>query len=754
MSIIESVFEFFVEEAAEHLGVLEEGLLQLEKDPSLAGGVIDSLFRAAHTLKGSANLVNVTDVGTIAHRLEDLLEAIRDGEETLTRARVDAMLYALDQMRELLHLRNSGESVPDTLVSDALSRMAQADISLNDDEPSGAVGEVTDNAAVESLPAESYVGSERRNPSRRMEEAGVVRVSMDKIESLMGLVGEFTVTKNHLLDRLPIMERMKGEVDFAGQRLLKEVTAFSERYDYTLPAQNADENDEAFDELEFDRYDELNLFSRKLREITDDIEEALKEMSGFFKVFSQDVFSLDRMTDEMKEQISAARTVQAGQLFQRFNRSIRDLAQDLGKPVELCISGGETAIDRVIYDGLFDPLLHIVRNSFAHGIESTEERIAQGKPEQATIWLKAERRGNTVEVVIEDDGRGIDLERVRERGIEKGFIGAGDQVSDQDLIQLIFRPGFSTTAEADSESGRGVGMNVVMDRLSSLNGTIDVWTEKGRGSRFRLRLPLSLVIVNVIQFTCCQQKLVIPSALVDEIVDLEYEARNSSGSKFEGIQKIGLANLLKLPTCTDEPSYGIVTQSEGTPIMLLVDMVVGQEDTVIKPFGTFLGELPYFSGSSLAGDGTMRLVVNPARMKHQRLDVAEVVAPPVEAPLSVPKVLVVDDSLSVRKFASMLLKANGFSVITAVNGQDALDKLEGENVFSIISDLEMPIMHGYELLRELQRKEVGIPVAVLTSRAGDQHRKEALSLGASDYLVKPFDEEGLISVVSRHQAMV
>ena len=776
MSIIDSVFSFFVEEAEEHLGILEEGLLTLEKDSSLAADLIEPLFRSAHTLKGSANLVNVTNVGSIAHRLEDLLESIRDGEVIMTRGRADAMLFALDQMRELIHLRKSGEEAPEELVTEALSRMAQAEIQAADEEAAAIADEAqeesseetSDELLAEASEAEesesvdevdeedpkSYVGSERRKPTRRIEE-GVVRVGMDKIESLMGLVGEFTVTKNHLLDRLPVLERMKGEVEFAGQRLLKEVTGFSERYDYTMPAQNAASGDDAFDELEFDRYDELNLFSRKLREITDDIEEALKEMSGFFHVFSQDVFSLDRMTDEMKEQISAARTVQAGQLFQRFNRSIRDISRETNKPVELCISGGETAIDRVVYDGLFDPLLHIVRNSFAHGIEPAEERAASGKPELATIWLKAERRGNTVEIVIEDDGRGIDLERVRERGLEKGFISDTDDVSEQDLIQLIFRPGFSTNVEADSVSGRGVGMNVVMDRLASLNGTIDVWTEKGKGSRFRLRLPLSLVIVNVIQFTCCQQRLVIPSALVNEIVDLEYEARNNSEGKYEHIQRVDLANLLKLPACDRIPAFGIVTQSEGTPIMLVVDTVLGQEDTVIKPFGSFLEDLPYFSGSSLAGDGSMRLVVNPARMKHQSTEVADVRKQPIAAEPQVPKVLVVDDSLSVRKFASMLLKANGFSVITAVNGQDALDKLgEGANVFSIITDLEMPIMHGYELLRELRRKGIEVPVAVLTSRAGDQHRNEALSLGASDYLLKPFDEDGLIGVVSRHQAMV
>lgn len=749
MSVLDNVFGFFVEEATDHLGTLEEGLLRLEKDPALANELIEPLFRTAHTLKGAANLVQVVDVGAVAHRLEDLLEAIREGEQSLTFARVDAMLFALDQMREIIHLRKSGEEVPEDLVMNALSRMAEADRSVEDAAPVAA--EELESTEI----AEPFVESERRNPARRAEEAGVVRVGMDQIESLMGLVGEFTVVKNHLLDRLPVLERMQDEIDFAGKRLLKEVTSFSERYDYTLPAQSSDGGDDPFDELEFDRYDELNLFSRKLREITDDIEEALKETTGFFKVFSRDISSLDRMTDEMKEQISAARTVQAGQLFQRFSRAIRDLSQEQGSAVDLRITGGETTIDRVIYDGLFDPLLHIIRNSFAHGIEPRQERLDKGKAAQAIISLKAERRGNTVEISIEDDGRGIDLTRVRERALEKGFISAEDDLSEQDLLHLIFRPGFSTTISADSESGRGVGMNVVMDRLARLNGTIDVWTEAGQGTRFRLRLPLSLVIVNVIQFVCCQQRLVMPSALVAEIIDLQHEAgRDAFADKYGSIQRIDLASLLKLPDPQGAPTFGIITQSEGTPIMLLVDKVLGQEDTVIKPFGAFLGGMPHISGSSLAGDGSMRLVINPARMRCRQADAADKVIAPVASVSSSPKVLVVDDSLSVRKYAEMLLNTNGFTAVTAVNGQDALEKLADESFFSIITDLEMPIMHGYDLLRELQSKGGEVPVAVLTSRAGDQHRREALSLGATDYLVKPFDDEELLAVVNRHQAMV
>ncbi|MBW6509430.1 MAG: response regulator [Desulfuromonadales bacterium] len=756
MSVIDQVFGFFLEEAQDHLGILESGLLALENDPAVVSTWIDQMFRAAHSLKGSANLVKVTDVGSIAHCMEDLLEKVRDGNLELNRPHIDAMLFALDSMQEIINRRKDKLDLPPDLVSTTLSRLAAADIA---EPPAPTTGPDHHSKLEEPIPAadrraegESYWGIERREWPRRGEKDGVVRVGMDKIDALVDLVGEFTVTKNHLMNRVPVLEALHNEISLAGQRLIKEVTEFSERYDYTMPTSGNTVAAAGFTELEFDRYDDLNLFSRKMREITNDMEEALREMTAFFAVFSRDVGSLHRNNEDMKERISAARTIAVSELFQRFNRTIRDLAEEVGKPVDLFISGGETPIDRVIFDRLFDPVLHIVRNSFAHGIEPVKERLAQGKPERAQIWMKAERRGNTVDISVEDDGRGINIAGIRARAIDKGIISAGDKLSDQQLVQLIFRPGFSTATVTDKVSGRGVGMNVVMDRLAGLNGTIDVWTEAGKGTRFQMRLPLSLVIVNVVRFDCGQQTMVIPTALVDEIVDLA--GPTGKDDSHDRCQRIDLANLLQLQLDTAAPpGLGIVTQSEGAPVMLLVDAIHGQEDTVIKPFGSFLEELVYFSGTSLAGDGSMRLVVNPARMRHPDLRIAGVsLAPTISTPV-VPKVLIVDDSLSVRKYASMILNNHGYQVLTAVNGEDALDKLDTEDIFSIITDLEMPLMHGYDLLREIRRRGLNIPVAVLTSRAGEQHRKEAIQLGATDYLVKPFDEEDLLDVIRKHKKL-
>ncbi len=769
----DSVFSFFVEEAAEHIIVLEAGLLEMETHGSASSEDMESLFRAAHTLKGSASLVKVTSVATIAHRMEDLFEAVRDGTLHVNPLQIDALLFSLDQIQDLIRHRVEGLEEPSDAVERALQRLDSAE-NCKGEMPETQESPRREGLALKEALLETnddpdnpdqpgFIGSERRGLGRRVEETTAgIRVGAEKIEALMGLVGEVTVIKNHLIDQFSQVERMREEIEFVGQRLLREVTQFSDRYDYTLPTQAELQNQTEigdFQELEFDRYDDLNLFSRKLREITNDVGEGLRGLSDFFNAFGRDVSSLDRMTDEIKERISEVRTVPAGTLFQRFNRSVRDMARGLDMDVELFVLGGGTLIDRVVYDGLFDPLLHIVRNSFAHGIESASERKKQGKSETASIWLSAERRGNTVEISVKDDGRGIDLVGVRKRAIEKGFITTEDRLSERELIQMIFRSGFSTTAEADATSGRGVGMNVVMDRLASLSGTIDVETVKGEGSTFRLRLPLSLVIVNIIRFEVAGQMFVLPSALVNEILDLEFEQRKrlKEDNTEDPPEQIDLRELFNLPRGDEPAGYGILTQSEGVPVLLLVDKVLGQEDTVIKPFGSFLRELPYFSGTSLAGDGGMRLVINPARMKYRETEGRDLSTVTHSAPVKTqdaPVVLIVDDSLSVRKYASMLLSGKGLRILTAADGLEALALLEKETVDSIITDLEMPQMHGYELLAELQRRPAWqVPIAVLSSRAGDQHQQKAISLGATDYLIKPFEEENLLEVIRKHLAI-
>lgn len=745
MGIPESARSIFFEEADEHLGILESGLLEMEDSEELEtvdARLVDRLFRSAHTLKGASALLKFNTISEISHELENLLESFKAGSILPDGRLLDAMLSAIDTMRNLLQMTH----LPDyeqTAVLHGLQacQMLQAAQS----------GDYSEGDRVDDVVPTQQLGNS-------------VKVGVDKIDQMMNLLGEMTITKTHLLDQLGSVEAMKEEIDFARERLLREVTAFSERYEYTNPEEKGDDEDSEstisdFDELEFDRYDELNLFSRKLQEISSDINEAVISIRSFFGQVSVDVEAIDRMTSEMKERISEIRTLPVDYLYQRFRRSIRNLSRDADKEVELQFEGGETRLGRTIIDGLFDPLVHVLRNAVAHGLEGPEERKANGKPEVGVVKISTTRRGNSATISISDDGRGIQLEKIRAKAIELGWVTAEDKLDRQDLIDMIFRPGFSTKKEADDTSGRGVGMDVVLDRLSTLNGTVDVKTVEGQGTEFILQIPLSLIIINVIQFRLGKQLFILPSALIEEIQDVAalQIADDHAMRQGESYRIIDLNSKFKVPMLDSSRQCVLFVRTLGARLGLMVEEIVSQEDTVIRPFGQLLADMPCFSGTSVSGGGDIRLVINPTRLLQvvdqvQNVEMPTFATETVQSTLTRARVLVVDDSLSVRKYASLILEANGVEVLLATNGHEALEVLDEERVDMIFTDLEMPVMHGYELLNEIKRRDhlKMIPTVVITSRSGAHHQDKAFGLGAVDYLVKPFDEDALIGLIREH----
>jgi chemosensory pili system protein ChpA (sensor histidine kinase/response regulator) len=744
MPFLGSARDIFFAEADDHLVILEAGLLQLEEDdPGLKKPeLIDKLFRSAHTLKGAAGLLKFNSISEISHELENLLESFKANTLEITPQLLDAMLSALDTMRNLLQMTHLPDYAQTAILHGLQAcQMLQA-------AQSGEISTSTSTAVDADAQSSQFSNN--------------VKVGVDKIDKMMNILGEMTITKTHLLDQLRSFETMKDEIDFARERLLGEVAGFAERYEYTSPEEKAQQDSESiisdFEELEFDRYDELNLFSRKLQEISNDINEAVISIRQFFGQVSVDVEAIDRMTGEMKERISEIRTLPVDHLYQRFKRSIRNLSRNANKTVELRFSGGETRLGRTIIDGLFDPLLHLVRNAVAHGIESAEVRSAAGKSATGTITMATQRQGNHATITISDDGGGLNFTAIRQKALALGWIKAEDSLVHQDYIDFIFRPGFSTTAAVDDTSGRGVGMDVVLDRLSDLNGTIEVETSAGKGTKFILNIPLSLIIINVIQFRLGNQYFVLPSSLIEEIheigslqiIDDQVMRQGESYRVVDLNQKFNLAVNDSSGKCV------IFVRSLGSRIGMVVEQIVSQEDTVIRPFGKLLADMPCFSGTSVSGGGAVRLVINPTRLL-QVVDKSLPVAQEAPSVLSAgavlsqrgPRVLVVDDSLSVRKYASLILEGNGIDYLTATNGLEALEILDGEAVDLILTDLEMPVMHGYEFLTEIKRRPElkNIPVAVITSRSGSQHQEKAYNLGAIGYLVKPFDEESLLDLI-------
>ncbi len=298
-------------------------------------------------------------------------------------------------------------------------------------------------------------------------------------------MGELTIIKNFLVTQVTDVNIFRDEISFAGRRLISEVTNFSERYSYSIPDKAEDKVKyidpllSEFHELEFDKYDELNLFARKLHEITDDFNEALKSLSEFFDSLSTRITTMDRLINDSKELISESRMVTIGKLYQRFTRAVRDIAIQNDKKIKFLTSGYETNIDKIIFERIFDSILHILRNAIAHGIETPEIRKKAGKPEEGSIQLDTRREGNAIIIEVSDDGIGIDFEVIRATALQKGLIAANDPLTEEDLLHILFMSGFSTSKEADMTSGRGVGLDVVKETLSVINGSIEISTEKG-----------------------------------------------------------------------------------------------------------------------------------------------------------------------------------------------------------------------------------------------------------------------------------
>ncbi|HDH06469.1 MAG TPA: hybrid sensor histidine kinase/response regulator [Nitrospirae bacterium] len=769
------LLEFFLTEAEEHIVQLEKGFLELEQNPSDTTD-INELFRTAHTLKGAASLVKLKTLSGIAHKMEDILESVRDSQLTVTKEIADWLLNSLDSIKFLVAETVNGRPekvelldeisntlrhvLPEKAGKHIENREEIAD-STTDEEATGINSETSpekENAQFDKQQLE-----ERRSLTRREEDldttSAFVKVHVDNLDKMMGLVGELTILKNFFISETEGANNLRNEIEYACKRLLKEIDEFDGRYANSTPGKMSfvDSLLEDFRELEFDRYDGIDLFANSIKEIMRDVNVAVKSISGFFDQFLTHTTRLDKLNMEFRDIISASRMVETGKLFQRFMRIVRDLSDQSGKQVRFIVRGSNTRIDRILYERLFTPLLHLVRNAFSHGIESPEDRRAGNKPEEGSIVLSARRDGNSVVIDIQDDGKGIDLKKVYQKAAKMGIIKNRENVSEARLHNILFMPGFSTNDEIDMTSGRGVGLDAVRQIISEINGTLGIASEEGKGTTFRITLPLTLIVVNTVKFRAGGLEFSVPSSLVHELMDISAEEydREKNSIKLRDVETPvkDLCNLLKLNTERSGKKIPVIVFNllSGRETALLVDEITGQEDTVIKPLGGFLEGLKCYSGFSISADARLSPVINPIGLLETRTEQVEILQEKEVKELK-NNILIVDDSLSVRKFASMILEHNGYNVLAASNGLEALTVIDEDNVDLILTDLEMPVMHGYELLRELKRRgllEV-IPTVVLTSRSNEKHKEKARLLGAKDYIVKPFHEASLIETIRKH----
>jgi chemosensory pili system protein ChpA (sensor histidine kinase/response regulator) len=805
------VLEYFVPEAIEHLEAMAQSLIALEGEGSTESEIA-GLFRAVHTLKGAAYTVGCGMIGDLAHRVEDMLGEVRERQRPLDRAAIETVFAGLDALRLLVR---SGEDRADTRAAayehamallDALPAVGTPSVQLAPQQSvETAVAQIaaaTADAAALSQPAvaetsprlDPVVAAERlaervepttHSPQRRSSRDAAarrvrpsIRVSLDRLDALMNLVGELVITRSRLERHLGQLEQAGELLSFTQSRMTQTVAEFESKYaDRMVPPVRPQGGGslepgvsplgEFFDELEFDRYDDFNLLARRVGEISSDLTEIQHELTGLVRVVREDAGGVQRLSGELRGQITRARMVPVGRLFAPFVRMVRDGSRAAGKSVVLEVRGETVEMDTTIVELMADPLIHLVRNAIAHGIEPEEVRRREGKAPQGTIHLGAAHKGGSIYIEVADDGRGIDVEAVGEAARRGGFVTAETlaRLGERDILDLIFLPGLTTATSVTTAAGRGVGMDVVRANISRLGGEIEVQTEAGRGTRFRIRLPLTVAISDALMVNVGAQTLAIPVPSVKGALNLRPEdvhtvdGVESVEIEGESVELVRLDRVLQMPARAAGGSLSIVTLRTGRKTLaVVVDEFLNKEEIVIKNLGAFLQGIGPFSGATVTGQGRVILLLDSMKLLEMttagpwprpaeiRREPEAVAAPASDARR---RVLLVDDSVSVRKFVGGMLERAGFHVVAARDGAEALQQLAEQSVDVIVTDLEMPRVNGYELIRGLNREPTtcDLPVVVLTTRAGAKHVSLARELGVEHYVAKPVDEASFVQLI-------
>jgi chemosensory pili system protein ChpA (sensor histidine kinase/response regulator) len=786
------VLEYFLPEATEHLEAMTGALLAIE------GGARDeetlaTVFRAVHTLKGAAYTVGCAPLGDATHQIEDLLGAVREHQLPVTPTVTEAMFAGTAAIKRVLQ---SGVAVSEE-TAQALERATRdlralsTSASRHEHAVIGPAVEVSEPDASEAsdlaLPASAELPAFVRpeflarlealpRPVLRVASAPTgpsIRVPVERLDTLMNLVGELMIARSRLDRRLAQLDQV-SELLLASRTRLGQVGRDFEfrRQAPTLPREERPERDDAgamrdiselFAELEFDRYDDISILARSVTAMSADVAEVQSQHAILLRSIREDTVQIQRLTAALRKEITRARMVPIGRLFARVAQQVREAARATGKSVTLAVSGESAEVDTGIIEQIADPLLHLIQNAVAHGIESAPDRESRGKPASGHVSLSASQEGSFILVKVEDDGRGIDTDLLRRHAVERGFLPAAEAAAmpENEVLNLIFVPGFSTASAVTQTAGRGVGLDVVRTNVSRLNGEIHVETEAGRMTRFVLKLPLTVAIADALMARCGPETVAFPLTAVSAMRSVApHEILTAGGRETvqlddRAIDLVRLYQALGLVASRASTRLPVVVmRGGGKPFGVVVDELLGKEEIVIKSLGPLVDGVGPFSGATISGEGRVILLLDPTLLREAASrKPATLVREPAGGSLDAvdrrPSVMLVDDSISIRKFVGQMLEKAGFRVFTAIDGQDALEQLVEQTVDVVVTDLEMPRLNGYALIEDLRRRPTTreVPVIVMTTRAGEKHVGLARRLGVRHYITKPVDERSFVRTV-------
>jgi len=708
----------FLEEAQQLMPVIGGEMRDWKADPQ-DQRAMQSLQRALHTLKGSARMAGAIRLGELTHLMETRIEQAAEAGAW------DAALFA--ELEERM----------DRLSVD-LERMA-----------SGAEPGVAAQAREEPAPA---ARAEPPLPS----PAAMLRINADTLDHLINDSGEVSIARARIEGELRAVKQSITDLSESIARLRTQLREVEVQADSQMQSRLSvvEERDREFDPLEFDRYTRLQELTRLMAESLHDaasIQQALlRSLGETDAALSQQA----RTSRDLQQELMRMRAVPFSVLDERLYRVVRQTARELGKQAELDIQGSQVELDRSVLERIGAPLEHMLRNALAHGIEAPEARAAAGKPPGGRIQVQLRQESNEIVLTVSDDGAGIALERLRRRAEERGLLAPEAAEDPAALAQLIFASGLSTAETVTELAGRGIGMDVVRNEVTAIGGRVELATRAGEGTTFTIYLPLTLAVTQAVLVRAGASVLAVPSAMVEQVLRLKADALAGLYAAGEvqfqdrAYPLFGLAQLLGTGAAAAQLGYHsvLLVRSGAQRIALHVDELVGNQEIVVKGIGPQLARVPGVAGATVLADGAIALIVNPVALAQRGRAVGT--AGPAQMPqVSVqPVVMVVDDSLTVRKATGRLLEREGYQVITAKDGVDALEQMKTVLPSILLVDIEMPRMDGFDLARHVRSDPVTrhLPIVVISSRTADKHRNQAAQLGVNAFLGKPYSEADLL----------
>jgi chemosensory pili system protein ChpA (sensor histidine kinase/response regulator) len=743
----------FLDEARELVPLVSEGIRRWKASRADHGSAGD-LRRYLHTLKGSARMTGLMRLGELAHLLEARIVAMdgqpmpaeRDFEEF--EERIDRFSVSLDRLAR-------GEAVPE----EALPEVPIAAVSEQQKD--------RETPAVVAAAAQALAQHEALPPELRDARAALLRVNADLVDQFVNEAGELSITRSRIEGEMDAFRRALGELSESVSRMraqIREIEISSEgQMQSRLKEQEA--HGTSFDPLEFDRFTRMQELTRFLAESLSDVITLQQGLQKNIDETELAILHQARLNRELQQGLMGVRLVPLANLADRFYRVVRQTAKELNKKVNLEMKGVRVELDRSVLEKITAPFEHLLRNAVAHGIEPPQERAARGKEEIGEIVIDAVQRGNEVVLSVNDDGGGLDFPRIREQALRAGLIAADAALTDAQAAQFIFLPGFSTASEITQIAGRGVGMDVVRSEITSLGGRVELSSVAGGGTTFSITLPLTLAVTQAVMVRAGGTLYAVPSVMIEQVQ--EYKSHDFAQLSARGEldwkgNPYPLRSLLALLGEMDTP-----VPARQIPVLLLksgvqraairVDEIVGNREVVVKTIGPQLARLAGIAGATVLGNGQVVLILNPVSLVYREVRVGDVPRPPPQAPVvesksRAPLVMVVDDSLTVRKITGRMLAREGYEFIAAKDGVDALQQLQDVRPDCILLDVEMPRMDGFEFARNLRADATlkTIPIIMITSRTAEKHRSRALELGVNEYMGKPYQEEQLLALIARY----